>query len=374
MPTRGAPRRANREEGDMIGIRQGLLACAALALGATAMGSAWAGHGEDEGVALFATLPDGVRYPEGIAANPRNGDIFVGTFDFGPNLNKLLRFDRRGRLEAQRDFGAAPLLGLAFGPKDGKVYICNFGASRIQRIGANFNAGSPVEDVAVLPMIGAPGNRSEGNPDGSADTIQFGSNSFPAPNAMEFDKQGNLYVSDSFQGAIYRIDNAHGCAAPCPVTTVVHDPLLATAGFPPFGANGLALSRDESTLFVANTGDDRVLKVNLATKEVTVFAESVNGADGIVFDQSGILWVAANQGDEIVGLDSRGRVIERLGGFDGIRHGAPRGLLFPASPVLWGGDLYVTNLALPLTPAVGDEWEEDVTRWTVSRVRMPRRH
>jgi len=31
----------------------------------------------------------------------------------------------------------------------------------------------------------------------------------------------------------------------------------------------------------------------------------------------------------------------------------------------------VTNLALPLTPAVGDEWEEDVTRWTVSRLRVP---
>jgi len=355
----------------MIGIRQGLLACAALALGATAMGSAWAGHDEDGGVELFATLPDGVRFPEGITANPHSGDIFVGTFDFGPNLNKLLRFDRRGRLEAQRDFGAAPLLGLAFGPKDGKVYLANFGASRIQRIAANFNAGSAVEDVATLPMIGAPGNRTEGNPDGSADTIQFGSNNFPAPNALEFDRQGNLYVSDSFQGAIYRIDHAHGCAAPCPVTTVAHHPLLATAGFPPFGANGLALSRDESTLFIANTGDDRVLRLDLASGEVTVFAESVNGADGIVFDRRGILWVAANQADEIVGLDSRGRVVERLGGFAGVRHGTPRGLLFPASPVQWGGALYVTNLALALTPAVGDEWEEDVTHWTVSRVRLP---
>ena len=33
----------------------------------------------------FASLPDGVRYPEGIAANPVTGDIFVATFDFGPN-------------------------------------------------------------------------------------------------------------------------------------------------------------------------------------------------------------------------------------------------------------------------------------------------
>ncbi len=32
--------------------------------------------------------------------------------------------------------------------------------------------------------------------------------------------------------------------------------------------------------------------------------------------------------------------------------------------------MYVTNLALPLTPMVGDEPEEDVTRWTVSRFRL----
>ena len=42
----------------------------------------------------FATLPDGVRFPEGITANPATGDIFVATFDFGPNANKLMRFSK----------------------------------------------------------------------------------------------------------------------------------------------------------------------------------------------------------------------------------------------------------------------------------------
>jgi hypothetical protein len=36
------------------------------------------------------------------------------------------------------------------------------------------------------------------------------------------------------------------------------------------------------------------------------------------------------------------------------------------------GEWYVTNLALPLTPAVGDEPEEDVRLWNVARVRVPR--
>ena len=155
---------------------------------------------------------------------------------------------------------------------------------------------------------------------------------------------------------------------------VKHDPLLATAGFPPFGANGLALSRDETTLFVANTGDEQVLKLDLATNTLRIFAQSINGADGLARGKRGILWVAANQGDEIVGLNGNGRVVARLGEFKGIRQdGSPDGLLFPASMVIVGDDMFVTNLALPLTPAPGDEPEEDVKRWTISRIRLPER-
>jgi len=321
----------------------------------------------------FATLPDGVRFPEGITADPATGDIFVATFDFGPNANKLVRFSKNGHLSAIRDFGGTPLLGLDFDAARGKVYILNFGASKVQRIAADFDATTAVEDVATLPSIGAPGPRTVGNPDGSNDTITFGSNGFPAPNAMTFSRNGSLYVSDSFQGAIFRIDNVATCAKPCVVTTVVHDPLLATAGFPPFGANGIALNVNETALFIANTGDNRILKVDLATKVISVFAESVHGADGITFDNSGRLWVAANQGDQIVALNENGRVIAKLGEFQGInRDGTPNGLLFPASPVIVGDWIYVTNLALPLTGSPA-EWETDVTRWTVSRMKLPKR-
>lgn len=350
-------------------MRRFLVAC--LAAGTFAMGSGPTLADDDGNVQEFATLPAGVRYPEGITANPVNGDIFVATFDFGPNANKLMRFDRRGNLDAIKDFGGTPMLGLGFAL--GKVYILNLGASQLQRLPANFTASSVPEVVAAFPQIGAPGPRTTGNPDGSSDVITFGSSNFPAPNAMVFDRAGNLYVSDSFQGAIYKIASATTCAAPCAVTVAKHDPLLATAGFPPFGANGLALNTDESALFIANTGDNRVLKHTFATDVLSVFAESVHGADGLLFE-NGRLWVAANQADELVALNSLGRPTSRIGGFDGIRRdGTPRGLLFPASMVIVGDWMYVANLALPLTAAVGDEPEEDVTRWNVARVRVPRR-
>jgi len=39
--------------------------------------------------------------------------------------------------------------------------------------------------------------------------------------------------------------------------------------------------------------------------------------------------------------------------------------------VIVGDEIFVTNLAIALTPAAGDEPEEDVTRWTVSRIKLP---
>jgi hypothetical protein len=319
-------------------------------------------------VEQFAELPADVRLPEGITANPTSGDIYVGTFDLGPNSNKLLRFLKNGQLVAQRDFGATALLGLQFNIFDDKVYICNFGASKIQRIAANFTDTTAIEDVAFIPQIGPPPNRTVPNPDNSEDTIIFGNN-FPAPNALTFDREGNLYVSDSFQGAIFRVDSAHRCAAPCPMATVKHDGLLATAGFPPFGANGLALNQTE--LFISNSGDDRILRLDLTSGAISILAESVNGADGIAF-HNGRLVIAANQADEVVILDGSGRVIARLGEFLGLQEdGSPRGLLFPASLVIVDDEIFVTNLALPLTTATGDEPEEEVTTYTVSRIRIP---
>jgi len=87
---------------------------------------------------------------------------------------------------------------------------------------------------------------------------------------------------------------------------------------------------------------------------------------------SGHLWVAANQADEVVALNGNGRVVATLGDFLGIREdGSHRGLLFPASIVFSRDSAFVTNLALPLTSAVGDEPEEDVRVYTISRIKVP---
>ncbi|HSI59689.1 MAG TPA: hypothetical protein VLA16_19165 [Ideonella sp.] len=322
----------------------------------------------------FAALPDGVRHPEGLAANPLNGEVYVGTFDARmpetARNNQLLRYSAEGRLIAQRSFGATPLTGIEYAGD--KIYLLNFGASRLQRIAADFGPQTPVEDLAEFKALEAPAPaaRRVDNPDGSQDVISFGSKGFAAPNGMVFDKAGNLYVSDSFQGAIYRIERAASCA-PCSVQVLSRDPLLATAGHLPFGANGLAFNADESVLYINNAGDGRLLRMSPAGGPVSIVAESLPGADGLLFHQ-GLLWVVANQADVVLGVDERGRTRVRAGGFQGIAaDGTPRGLLFPASTAVQGPWMVVCNLALPLTPAEGDEWEEQVSRWNLVRFRLP---
>ena len=76
-------------------------------------------------------------------------------------------------------------------------------------------------------------------------------------------------------------------------------------------------------------------------------------------------------------IDPTGKVIAKLGDFDGVaKDGSPRGLFFPASPEFSkdGKDLLVTNLALDLKLAGGpqtvqSQWADQVTRYTISRIK-----
>jgi len=315
-----------------------------LIMGLLLLVSTTAAHADKDGVVRFATLPAGPGHPEGIAAD-KNGNIYVATFDFS-TTNVIHIFAPNGHLLTTIPLPGAVPLGLAFDAAD-NLYVANFGAGNVLKFSPPFTANSlPAATFTVCTPVSF---------------VDCGLN------AMDFDSSGDLYVSDSFGGKIYKIDFPAGT-----VSLFVSDELLKPAppphGFPPFGANGLAFSKDGRTLFVANTADDRILKVNVASKAVSAFAESINGADGILFDPQGRLWVAANQGDEVVALNADGRVIERRGSFEGIGpDGAAKGLIFPASIVLSRGSLFVTNTALALT-GTASEPEADVTTFTVSRI------
>ena len=304
--------------------------------------------------ATFATLPAGTANPEGITVDSA-GNVYVTTFAVTKpgTLGQLFVFSSNGSLLRQVSIAGSSnlLLDLAFHPKTGKLLVIDFGAQNVLTVDPVTGASS------VFTTI--PGGAAAG------------------PNVLTFDKQGNVYISDSFQGIVWRTGRDGGTA-----TAWVTDPLLGTTGVPPFGANGLAFNKMETALFVANTGNDTVVKIPVVRGTPGtpgVFANSINGADGLIIDDDDNIWVAANQADEIVVLDPSGRAIAKLGDFDGIdAQGEPIGLLFPASLVRSGDFIYVTNLALDLrlfglAQSVDSQWAAQVTTHTVAKIpaRLP---
>jgi sugar lactone lactonase YvrE len=295
----------------------------------------------------FATLPAPRANPEGITLD-RAGNVFVADFEVQGNPpGHVVAFNREGRF--LRDLSIAGsssmLLGIAFQQSTGKLLVIDFGNGQVLSV-------DPVSGAATTFTV-----------------IGTGS----GLNALTFDKAGNVYVSDSFQGAIFKVPPTGGAA-----TLWKQDPLLTTTGVPPFGANGLVFSRDESVLYVANTGNDtivRIVNAGATGGAADVLTNSINGADGLAIDESGNLWVCANQADEIVVIDPTGKAIAKLGDFDGIKKGAPDGLLFPASLVFDGDSILVTNLSLDLRlfgfNAVDAQWAAQVTSHTIAR--LPRR-
>jgi sugar lactone lactonase YvrE len=187
--------------------------------------------------------------------------------------------------------------------------------------------------------------------DPSSHAITTLATGFAAANAIAQDRSRNLFVSDSFLGTISKV-------APDGSSNVVWtaSPLLTTRGFPPFGANGVAFDRDQRFLYVANTGDSRILRVPVRSDgsagSIEIFAdgaqinarqhttEALHGADGIMFDVRGNLYVCANQANEIQVLSPQGDLVARYAG------SGQTALDFPASLVFDGRSLFVTNLSL----------------------------
>jgi sugar lactone lactonase YvrE len=321
-------------------------------------------------VETFARLPAGESHPEGITTD-RDGNVYVATVAVdkpATSEGTLIVFDPRGQhLRTVTIKGSTRLLlDIGFHPQTGQLLVNDYKGGKV---------------LSVDPQTG----------DSSVFMTVTGKS--PGLNGMTFDDAGNVYVSDSHQGIVWKVGPKGGAA-----TAWVSSPLLKPTRLPPgIGANGLAFNNRRTALFVANTANDIIVKVPLTGAALEpgkpeVFVHRVGGGpDGLHIDEDDNLWVACNQSNEIIVLEpTRGRVLAKLGDFGGIdRDGAPIGFLWSNTFVFHGDDVLVTNLSLDLggfIPRLADElglapliplnlrtidgpWADEVKVHTVSRIK-----
>ena len=176
------------------------LACLVV-LSATETAFAW-----DRGqVETFAVLPDyapGVPVSaEGLAVG-LDGNIYVPSGGFNadgsvPGPAKLWVFNPEGQLVRTVTLTGTqpPVLGIAFNPANGLAFIADLGDSSV------FKWNPASNTTRLVASLGA----SAG------------------PNAICFDASGNVYISDSFQGIIWKTDkNGKQSHAVAGVQSVAH--------------------------------------------------------------------------------------------------------------------------------------------------------
>jgi len=307
-------------------------------------------------VDVLATLPFATGSVEGLTVGP-DGNIYAPTFGFNASGaltgNALLfKITPSGKVSKVTIGNSSPhMLGLRFNPATGALWVLDFGAGKV--LSVDPNSGGSTLLAGPIPNSGL--------------------------NALTFDSSGNGYVSDSFNGTIWKIGPLGGGA-----TNWKTDPLLGNGSgslTPPFGANGVEFGNGGNTLFVANTAFHQIIQIAVNSDSTagaaSIFVSGINAPDGIAIDKHGNMWICANQEDEIVVLDPKGKVIAKLGDFRGIdEDGIAKGLLFPASLAFSkdGSTLYVSNLTLylpyadkfPGNLAIDSPWMLQVKGYTVS--------
>jgi gluconolactonase len=261
----------------------------------------------------FETYADGLDHSEDIAFD-REGILWAGG-----ELGQIYRIPEKGRVEEVVNIGGF-CLGLAFSSTD-ELFVCNPKLGCVIRVQKNGDSRLFADSLAGRKL--------------------------KLPNYGVFDSGGNLYVSDSgdwskSSGSIVRFDR-EGRGE------------VFLEGPQPF-PNGLALSADERSLFIAQSHTDDVLRVEIrddgTAGDRDVFAKGIERVpDGLAFDTAGNLYVSCYASDNIYRISPDRAVTLIAYDRDGTTLARPTNIAFGGP----GNEyLYVANLG----------------RWHINRVRI----
>jgi hypothetical protein len=212
---------------------------------------------EAQSVEVAFRIPEKDLIPEGIAYDPTSRSFFVSSI----HKNKILRIDERNKV---KDFikSGKEGIGQALGMKvsDGKLWVCS-----------NTGKGNEQDQSMVHAFDLASGDLVNKwiLPPGEAHLF----------NDLALDSQGNVIVSDSEYGAIYRVSLKSSA-----VELLIKDARLQYV-------NGITIAPDDDVIVNTFKG---FFKINTATQEMIALPfpnYSVIGIDGLCFYKQSLVGI-----------------------------------------------------------------------------------
>ena len=240
--------------------------------------------------------------------------------------------------------------------KDGGVYSVDVATGRVQRVGQlPTKPGEALLGVATDSAgnvyVGAPQTglvyRIDAARLGAADfkprkdVNAFASGAVGA-NGLAFDANGHLWISGGDANAVYHVGPKGGRVTVFAkgYTLVSNDTTMPVRAYV---TNGLGID-SAGNVYTANTGTGEITRIEVkpgyelgAITTVTRDARLL-GADGLLVDSSGSIWVSANFSNTLARVSRTGEVATVL------RDSAAAVLHFPAELKRVGRTFYLTNL------------------------------
>lgn len=198
------------------------------------------------------------------------------------------------------------------------------------------------------------------------------------PNGLAFDKVGNLYVTDSIPGIVWRIPPS-GAAQPW----FQHGWLLGCGldpNLPPVGANGIV--HYHNALYVASTEQGLIVRVPIlpdgspgapvivaGSPDCDQYLTDLDSVDGIAMDVHGNIFALLVIQNKLVRLDmGTGQITDLLTAADGLHN--------PASIAFGTGNgnrqrIFMTNFALIPPPPAGNSFGPGVLSYDVGVPGLP---
>jgi sugar lactone lactonase YvrE len=220
----------------------------------------------------FAELAEGLQHPEGVAWDPSAGRVVAGG-----EGGQIYAITLEGQVEVVANTGGS-ILGVALDGR-GLVYACDPGREQVVRA----DPGTGLVETYSAGVDGGP--------------------AFETPNWGAFDDAGNLYVTSSDNGLVFRI--APGGRTQVWTEGVAHYP------------NGCCLSEDGGTLVVVEGHAGRLVGVPIlpdgGAGEPDVIADLPGtDPDGVTLDADGDLWVPLYRPDGLARVRASDRSVETV--------------------------------------------------------------